>query len=134
MAKNFYVDSSGVRANLQRMYKTLPVEAERAMDKALNAGVRVAKADVRRDTLKLMKSIKKNPIKKGKGRISGTFSAYAENTSGKDYAGYQEEGFTHWKSGEWIEGTHYIRNGRRRAETVLLEESKKQIRRLAKGK
>jgi hypothetical protein len=125
MAKNFYVDSSGVRANLQRMYKTLPVEAERAMDKALNAGVRVAKADVRRDTLKLMKSIKKNPIKKGKGRISGTFSAYA---------GYQEEGFTHWKSGEWIEGTHYIRNGRRRAETVLLEESKKQIRRLAKGK
>lgn len=133
MAKNFTVDARGVRANLQRMYKTLPVDAERAMDKAMNAGVRVAKAEVRKDTRKLMRSIKKQKIVKGKGRISGMITAYAENKKGKDYARYQEKGFTHYRTGQWIEGTHYIYKGMKRAEKVLLDESKKQIRKMIKG-
>jgi hypothetical protein len=132
MSRNYSVDARGVRANLQRMYKTLPENAERAMDKALNAGVRKAKSLAPVKTGKLKKSIKKGRLVRGTGRISGTFTAYAENKSGKDYSQYQEGGFTD-RAGNWHEGKRFMLAGRKRAEEVLLEESKKQIRRMTKG-
>lgn len=121
MAGTYKVDARGARANLQRMHKGLPDVAEKAMIKAMGEGQRTAIKFARRDTGALHLSIKRD-VNVGKGRVSGKLWAYVLNSKGKDYARYQELGFHHWKSGRWIEGTHFIDTARKVAEKVYMRE------------
>lgn len=131
MAKSYIVDTRGVRANLQRMHKGVPDVAERAMIKALGEGQRTAIAFARKDTGDLRRSIKRD-VKTGTGRVSGTLKARVLNKKGKDYARYQELGYHHWKSGKWIEGTHFIEMGRKVAEKVYMRELDRRMKELTK--
>lgn len=129
MAVSYKVDARGVRANLQRMHKGIPDVAEKAMIKAMGEGQRTAIKFARRKTGALQLSIKRD-VKTGKGRVSGTLKAYVLNKKGKDYARYQELGFRHWKSGQFIEGTHFIEMGRKVAERVFKKELDRRMKEL----
>jgi hypothetical protein len=128
---NYRVDSRGVVANLQKYKTSLPEGAVQAMYTALKAGVATAQALSPVDTGKLRDSIKYNAVNEGKAKVSGSISAYAENTVGKDYARYQEAGFTD-KQGSWHEGKRFMLAGRVEAERVLNEEVRKQTARRLK--
>lgn len=131
MAKSYTVDTRGVRANLQRMSKAVPDIAEKAMIKAMGEGQRTAISFARKKTGDLRRSIKRD-VKVGTGRVSGTLKARVLNKKGKDYSQYQEIGFHHWKSGEWIEGTHFIEMGRKVAEKVYKKELDRRMKELTK--
>ena len=125
-AGTYRVDARGARANLQRMHKGYQDVVEQAMIKAMGEGQRTAISFARRRTGALQLSIKRD-VNVGKGRVSGKLWAYVLNSKGKDYARYQELGFNHWKSGKWIEGTHFIDMGRKVAERVFRKERERRM-------
>lgn len=123
----YYVDARGVRANLNNLAKNMPKGCEEALEKAVKAGIRSARYNVPKDTHKLKESIKEgNRVKIGGKMYSASFKAYAENTSGKDYARYQESGWTD-KANRFHEGKFYMLKARKKAEKVFVTESNKII-------
>lgn len=119
----YSIDAEGVLKNLEAMQKQCPKEILGAVQEALEAGVSSAKYLVPKDTLKLMQSIEiDEKPRESSGTITGSYSAIALNSNGKNYGFYQEVGFVD-KKGTFHEGRFYMLGSKIKAEKVFIKRS-----------